>query len=65
MTARNSTCENFLPGQMRGPPDQGMNVPGAGSMMDSDWRMALMGALVGLGDLIHRDGRHCRESGPQ
>ena len=54
-TPVNSTCENFIPGQMRGPPAQGAK-PWSRGRKDSSWR-----AEEGEGEEIQREG--VQESG--
>ena len=66
ITATNSTCANFFPGQLRTPSDHAINDPLAASMISSLASCALkFPAFDGFVELIHRFGSHVRESEPQ
>ena len=56
MTATNSTCAIFIPGQSRGPPDQGIKDPRSGSINVSHFDCP---------SSSQREGRNSRESFPQ
>lgn len=61
ITATNSTCASFRPGQMRGPSAQGAKVPRTGST-----NFSVRSGDVGSGvETNQRLGRQVRESGPQ
>lgn len=64
MTATNSTCAIFIPGQILGPPDHGMNVPFGG--VKSSGISAFGEGLYGDGVFANqRSGLKSNASAPQ